>query len=205
MRRRTKVNKQLASDPSDTRRQKLCAEACDTERKLQKSYREEKSAMEHKAVSAIRKNSKYFFTYVKKHSKVFTGIRPLYDISDNRITSSFEMAEMLAEQYRSVFSTPKKELKTPDDFFIGNPHDDTTGHLFDIEFSEANIVKAIKEISPTAAAGPDRFPAILLKQCCTTLSKPLYIICPPVGSGTPAFRLGSRIDPHRHRGVVKVH
>ena len=28
---------------------------------------------------------------------------------------------------------------------------------------------------------------------------------PPVGSGTPAFRLGSRIDPHRHRGVVKVH
>ena len=28
---------------------------------------------------------------------------------------------------------------------------------------------------------------------------------PPVGSGTPVFRLGSRIDPHRHRGVVKVH
>ena len=28
---------------------------------------------------------------------------------------------------------------------------------------------------------------------------------PPVGSGTPAFRLGSRINPHRHRGVVKVH
>ena len=28
---------------------------------------------------------------------------------------------------------------------------------------------------------------------------------PPVGSGTPAFRLGSRIDPHHHRGVVKVH
>ena len=31
------------------------------------------------------------------------------------------------------------------------------------------------------------------------------LTCPPVGSGTPAFRLGSRIDPHRHRGVVKVH
>ena len=28
---------------------------------------------------------------------------------------------------------------------------------------------------------------------------------PPVGSGTPAFKLGSRIDPHLHRGVVKVH
>ena len=35
---------------------------------------------------------------------------------------------------------------------------------------------------------------------------PLFLrVAPPVGSGTPAFRLGSRIDPHRHRGVVKVH
>ena len=33
----------------------------------------------------------------------------------------------------------------------------------------------------------------------------LIKMVPPVGSGTPAFRLGSRIDPHRHRGVVKVH
>ena len=33
----------------------------------------------------------------------------------------------------------------------------------------------------------------------------LVHLFPPVGSGTPAFRLGSRIDPHRHRGVVKVH
>ena len=35
--------------------------------------------------------------------------------------------------------------------------------------------------------------------------QPLGRFTPPVGSGTPAFRLGSRIDPHRHRGVVKVH
>ena len=33
----------------------------------------------------------------------------------------------------------------------------------------------------------------------------IYHWNPPVGSGTPAFRLGSRINPHRHRGVVKVH
>ena len=36
--------------------------------------------------------------------------------------------------------------------------------------------------------------------CCALLNN-----SPPVGSGTPAFRLGSRIDPHHHRGVVKVH
>ena len=41
--------------------------------------------------------------------------------------------------------------------------------------------------------------------CCNASINCTCIIIPPVGSGTPAFRLGSRIDPHRHRGVVKVH
>ena len=43
----------------------------------------------------------------------------------------------------------------------------------------------------------------MLSSVCLRLSP--FSPFPPVGSGTPAFRLGSRIDPHRHRGVVKVH
>ena len=39
-----------------------------------------------------------------------------------------------------------------------------------------DLVDAIGEISPTAAAGPDRFPAMLLKQCKSTLAVPLHII-----------------------------
>ena len=37
------------------------------------------------------------------------------------------------------------------------------------------IVKAIDELSLTAAAGPDGFPAFFLKYCKESLSKPLYI------------------------------
>ena len=63
----TKVNKQLAAGPSDNKRQKLL---------LQHSYREDRRQVEGKAVAAIRKNPKYFFSYVRKRSKLFTGIGP---------------------------------------------------------------------------------------------------------------------------------
>ena len=178
MRRRTKINKQLANSPSDARRMKLTAEAREIEKKLQASYSNDRSDMEHKAVSAIKKNSKYFFTYARKYSKVDTGIGPLMDLASNIVTCPVKMANMLAEQYSSVFSTPKEQLSNPEDYFPEDPQEETTGRpgLSDIQFSAEDIARAIGEVSATAAAGPDRYPAMFLKQCRTALSKPLYIM-----------------------------
>ena len=39
--------------------------------------------------------------------------------------------------------------------------------------TENDIMKAINELSPSSAAGPDGFPALLLKQCKEKLSIPL--------------------------------
>ena len=178
MRRRSKVNKQLASSPSDAKRTKLTAEAREIEKKLQESYKNQRAEMEHKAVSAIKKNSKYFFSYARKYSKVDTGIGPLIDLASSIITCPLQMANMLAEQYSSVFSTPKEELTEADDIFPECEGGDTAGRpkLADIKFSAEDIARAIGEVSSTAAAGPERYPAMLLKQCRTALSKPLYIM-----------------------------
>ena len=86
MRRRSKVNKQLASSPSDAKRTKLTAEAREIEKKLLESYKNQHAEMEHKAVSAIKKNNKYFFAYARKYSKVDTGIGSLIDLASNIIT-----------------------------------------------------------------------------------------------------------------------
>ena len=48
--------------------------------------------------------------------------------------------------------------------------------LTDISFKPLDIIEAIDELSSNSAAGPDQFPAILLKQCRKSLSKPLYMI-----------------------------
>ena len=214
MRRRSKVNKQLASQPSDTKRQKLRLEAREIEKKLQKSYKDEKLEMENKAVSAIKKNSKYFFSYVRKFSKIFTGIGPFIDASKNIITCSAQMAEMLSEQYRSVFSVPKERLKPPEEIFTDGENPPGRTALLDVQFNEEDIVKAIGEMSPTAAAGPDRLPAILLKQCRTILSRPLFIIwrksldlgeIPSIlktASIIPIHKGGSRGIPKNYRPIA---
>ena len=48
--------------------------------------------------------------------------------------------------------------------------------LSNVIFTEKDIVKAISEISNSSAAGPDLFPALLLKNCRYSLAKPLCLI-----------------------------
>ena len=87
------------------------------------------------------------------------------------------MAEILSSQYSSVFSTPKSPLKDPSDYFPHiNSHNNNVPLLENIEFTRDDIKKAMKEIPTTAAAGPDRVPAILLKKCFDPLSEPLFIM-----------------------------
>ena len=103
---------------------------------------------------------------------VIVGIGPLISAAAEMISCPVRMAEMLVEQYCKVFSTLKETLQSASELFTNqNPQG-----LFDIDFNAEDLEKAIAEISPTAAAGPDRFPAILLKQCKSTLSKPLLMI-----------------------------
>ena len=90
------------------------------------------------------------------------------------VSDDKEMAETLSSQYSSVFSTPKQKLPDSNTLFHQDISDNMS--LCNFEFNVKDIEEAIDEISLTAAAGPDGFPAILLKTCKTTLSKPLYIL-----------------------------
>ena len=62
---------------------------------------------ERKAVEAIKKNSKYFFNYAKKFSKIKNSIGPLLNQKGEYVSNDTEMTETLSKQYSSVFSTPK--------------------------------------------------------------------------------------------------
>ena len=91
--------------------------------------------MEHQAVKAIKRNSKYFFSYAKKFSHVSTGIGPLIDSARNVIACPMKMASMLSDQYCSVFSQPKERLQDDSYYF---PEEDTSaphGSIRDIQFT----------------------------------------------------------------------
>ena len=105
----------------------------------------------------------------KKKSKVKTKIGPLFNSEGKLTAKSKEMAEILSQQYVNVFSKPSASQETNNNSTQGNS-------MPPIVISEELFIKAIDELSPTAAPGPDGFPAILLKNCKTALAKPLVIL-----------------------------
>ena len=65
-------------------------------------------------------------------------------------------------------------MEDPEDLFPDGNYSESWIH--NVAFDQEDIVNAINEVSHTAAAGPDRFPAILLKHCRNALALPLYLI-----------------------------
>lgn len=102
-------------------------------------------------------------------------------------------------------------ITEPETFFTNSQCLDW--QLQDFDFSKKDIKEAIKEISSNAAAGPDGFPAILLKRCLDQLSMPLLILYRnSLNTGkipdqlnrakiTPVHKGGSRANPENYRPI----
>lgn len=195
MRRRRKITKRLPNTTNKTIINKLSAELIEIEMKLQQSIQNSTNYQEDKAIQAIKRNPKYFFTYVKKFSKVKPAIGPLLDKNNSYIVESIDMANLLKDQYSSVFSTPKEPPIDPNELFENEP--DT---LNDIEFTPEDVKKAINDISANAAPGPDGFPAILLRNCKDELASPLHHIwrqCLDLGITPPSLKFSRIIPIHK--------
>ena len=114
MRKRKKIFDQLKLQLSDARRKKLNRNLVDIEVSLQKSHLVSKMAGETKAIEAIKKNPKYFYSYAKKFSTLTHKIGPLLDENNRYTGSSTKMSEILSKQYESVFSEPTSSLVDAD-------------------------------------------------------------------------------------------
>ena len=208
-RRRRRINKRYTQIISPATKEKLYKELIQIEVKLQKLYKESDEYKEKKACEAIKENYKFFFSYANKKRKVKSNIGPLKNNQTNEmVTDSAQMAEILADQYSSVFSVPQNQP----------PKIDGTSHsphsLCNIEVTPDDMTAAIQELRPTAASGPDGFPAILLKQCSKQLAVPLSLLWNKSMSTsyiperlkinliTPNHKGGSKATPANYRPVA---
>ena len=85
-----------------------------------------------------------------------------------------DIANILQSLFSSVFSDPSKTNTESAAFAppsIAHPFIDDM-----LNFSEDDIIKAIEEIKPNAASGPDEIPVLLLKSCKVALARPIYIL-----------------------------
>ena len=165
---------QLQKANSEARQSSISRSLIEIEMKIQDSLRCQSEFKEQKAIESIKRNPKYFFTYAKKFSKIKIGIGPLKDIANKIVNCPKKMAEILSEQYQSVFSQPRHGNNLPHGLFPDEPQCGTTINI--VTFSDSELEAAMKELPNNAAPGPDGFPAILLKKCCSVLSSPLASI-----------------------------
>ena len=103
-----------------------------------------------------------------------SAVGPLLNAAKELVSCPSKMADILSKQYESVFSKPKTPPLEPSDYYSNDDNDET--YLKDIPFTRKDIKDAMDEIPLTASAGPDRFPAILLKKCSDSLSEPLFLL-----------------------------
>ena len=170
MRKRSKLKAQYLKATLPTKSLRIREKLLNIEKQLQRSYRNLAESDEFKAIQAIKTNSKYFYSYAKKKSKIKTKIGPLEYAKKQYESDSAKMAEILQAQYVYVFAKPRQETGNLDSII------EPDISLSDIIFNEQDIENAIDELSNTSAAGPHGFPAVFLKKCKKYLSKPLYII-----------------------------
>ena len=215
MRKRLRLRKKLCKIKGEHNRALVKRKIEQIEMDIQESIANEQIARERAAVAAIKKNPKYFYKYVKNKSRIKARIGPLKNEHGTEISDPTDVANLLKQQYESVFSVPdpNKIIEDPSNFFSHeeNGNDST---LTNIEITQQKILDAISTISNNAAAGPDEFPALLLKECKQELSHPLKILYQASlltgeipesmkkAKITPIFKGGSRSLPKNYRPVA---
>lgn len=214
-RKRSKLKHKLINSTNIQQQKQLQMKINDIDKTLKASFLDTKYEEELRAVNSIRKNPKYFYSYVKKFTKTKTPVGPLNGQNGDPTADGCEMANLLADQYSSVFSTPKSDLISADELFETSENDIELEHsLIDIDITREMMIDAIDELSPISAAGPDGFPAILLKNCKEELVDPLMRLwrrsldrgvvprkmkCANI---VPIFKGGNRNLPRNYRPIA---
>ena len=176
--------------------------------KIRESIVEQQLEQELRAVKSIKENPRFFYSYSKKYAKCRTNIGPLLDSENKLQNDPKKMADLLQEQYSSVFSDPAcKDKKSP------KIQTSTKTFLENINFSKEDIEKAIGEIDTYSSCGEADIPAIILKNCKTELSYPIWLIWKKsLETGiihpefkyqtiTPVYKKGSKAKPENYRPI----
>ena len=174
-RRKRKIKPQIQAlkqeNPKSTKLVKLRAELYDIEHKIIDSITEQQKEREANILTKITENPRYFYSYAKRFAKRKSRIGPLLNNDNTLEDDPKKMADILQNQYTSVFSDPcSKKIKYP------NLNINIEQTISNIEITTKKLIKAIDEISIDSSCGQDDIPAIVLKNCKLTLCHPLKLI-----------------------------
>ena len=125
------------------------------------------------AVETIKSNPKFFYSYAKRLSKSKSTVGPLKN-SDGLLTNkAAEKAEILQQQYVSVFSNPENADLEACKSYVQTHHGK---ELSDFHVTLEDIKEAIGELDPYSAAPDWDIPAKVICGCKETIATPLWLL-----------------------------
>ena len=108
----------------------------------------------------------------KLEDEIGLSISTLFNGEKKLVTDSKDLADILQTQFCSVFSDPNCPDKSMPEFAL--PPIITENR--ELVLSTELIEEAISEVKLDSAPGPDGIPAILLKRCAGSLSRPIHLL-----------------------------
>ena len=143
---------------------------------LKCSLDQERLDEEEKALALIKENSKHFFNFANKKSKIKPKIWPLEKMDGTLTNTDSEVANTLNKQYRLAFSTPDigNKVTNPDGLFKESNND--TLVVRDVYFSVDCVKEVVRSFKAGSSPGPDGVPAILIKECNHEIGPSLFYI-----------------------------
>jgi hypothetical protein len=155
---------------------------------------------EQKAVQKVKTNPKFFYSYAKSFSRIKSSISMLFNNDDQIVTDKTKMADLLQDQFTSVFSDPNSPHVQSPEFPPSEIEQPFKEEDFTISYED--IIAAISEIRSDSASGPDGVPAILLKKCAAELCEPLSLLWSEsfLTGVVPAYYKKSFVSPLYKKG-----
>ena len=210
MRARTRFQKRLTKKLSPNQSSELLRRVELLNEQIKCSHKEEGERKEKMAIEQIKRNPKYFWNYAMDKSKTKTKIGPFKE-NDKLITDPKEKANLLKEQYQSVFSSPKYGMNLTEDLLQRNFE---RGDFRDITLTEEDFFKSMGNLNPNSSSGPDGIHAKLMLKCKNELKTPMRIMWQKsINEGTiperlkranisPTYKGGKKINKANYRPVA---
>ena len=206
-RKRARLLKKL-KDSNGMKRTNLLIKIEELDKEIKESIGEERRGDEVKAVEQIKTNAKFFYHFAQKRANVGSKIPQLTKPNGSICNSNDEIAKELSDQYRQAFSKPMTcfKISNPQEFFVDSFSTDDFVQNFDfipltnINFNEQDVENVFKQFKEGAAAGPDGFPSIMLKQCSKQLAPAfckLFNVSFNTGQVPKSFKLAKIVPIHK--------
>ena len=178
MNRKKNISNNIQKCKSGKQMTKLIQKLSLIENEIDESLKKQRVKSENDAISKIKRNPKYFFSYASKFSKLKNTVGPLLNKEDETVKDPEKMAEILRLQYESAFSKSQEqgeeeeveqEVEVEGEEEEEEVEEEEEEEREDIELkniviTDNDLREAIEQLSLWSGPGPDGVPGILLKK-----------------------------------------